>query len=67
MLDLPKVSFDREALQKQLASIVRKESLVYEHGGHRFFAPRSLAELLELRLRIPRRRSSPATPTWVSG
>ena len=53
MLDLPKVTFDREALQKQLASIVRKESLVYEHGGHRFYAPRSLAELLELRAARP--------------
>ena len=53
MLDLPKVRFDRHALGDQLRSIARKESLVYEHGGHRFFAPRSLAELLELRAAHP--------------
>ena len=53
MFDLPKVSFDRVALGKQLESIARKESLVYEHDGHRFFAPRSLPELLELRAAHP--------------
>jgi xanthine dehydrogenase small subunit len=53
MFDLPKVPFDREAVKKQLESIARTESLAYEHGGRRFFAPRSLSELLELRALHP--------------
>jgi xanthine dehydrogenase small subunit len=38
---------------QQLRSIARGESLAYEHGGHRFFAPRTLTELLELRAAHP--------------
>ena len=53
MLDLPKVPFDRAALKKQLESIARTESLAYEHNGRRFFAPKSLGELLELRAAHP--------------
>ena len=53
MFDLPRVPFDREALHRQLRSIARDTSLVYEHGGRRFFAPRTVAELTELRASHP--------------
>ena len=53
MLDLPKVPFDRDALQQQLQSIARSESFAYEHEGRRFLAPRTLSELLELRAAHP--------------
>jgi xanthine dehydrogenase small subunit len=53
MLDLPKVPLDRDALVKQLQSIMRRESLAYEHQGRRFFAPRTLSDLLELRAAHP--------------
>jgi len=53
MLDLPKVPFDRDTLAQQLQSITRRESLAYEHEGRRFFAPRTLADLLELRAAHP--------------
>ena len=54
MFDMPAVELDRAALKKDLESIARKESLAYEHAGRRFFAPRTLAELLELRAAHPR-------------
>ena len=53
MFDLPKVPFDREALREQLTAIARKESLTYQYNGRRFFAPRSLRELTELRATYP--------------
>jgi xanthine dehydrogenase small subunit len=53
MLDLPKVPFDRDALAQQLRSIARSESLAYGHGGRRFFAPRTLSDLLDLRAARP--------------
>jgi xanthine dehydrogenase small subunit len=53
MFDLPNVSFDRAALTEMLESIARKKSLAYEHNERRFFAPRTLAELLELRATHP--------------
>src|SRR5437899_7205053 len=43
MFDLPRVPFDRGALHRQLRSIARDTSLAYEHGGRRFFAPRTVA------------------------
>jgi xanthine dehydrogenase small subunit len=49
MFDLPSAPFDRDALRRQLRSIQRVDSLVYEHAGRRFYAPRSIAELAELR------------------
>jgi xanthine dehydrogenase small subunit len=54
MFDLPHDDFDRAGLRRQLQALVRDESLVYDHDGHRFFAPRSLAELAELRAAHPR-------------
>jgi len=53
MFELPRVPFDREALHRQLRSIARDTSLVYEHGGRRFFAPRTVAELVDLRASHP--------------
>ena len=53
MFELPRVPFDREALHQQLRSIARDASLVYEHGGRRFFAPRTVAELVDLRASHP--------------
>jgi xanthine dehydrogenase small subunit len=54
MFDLPRVTFDREALRSQLKSLARNASFVYQHDRQRFFAPRSLAELTELRAKHPR-------------
>ncbi len=53
MFDLPRVPFDRDALRRQLGSIARESSLAYEHGGRRFFAPRTVAELADLRVSHP--------------
>jgi xanthine dehydrogenase small subunit len=53
MLDLPRVTFDRAALRQKLLSITRDRSLVYEHAGHRFFAPRTVADLADLRAGHP--------------
>ena len=53
MFDFPRIPFDREALHRQLRSIARGTSLVYEHGGRRFFAPRTVAELTHLRASHP--------------
>jgi hypothetical protein len=53
MFDLPPVALDRDALRRQLLSIQRKDSLVYEHAGRRFFAPRSIDELTALRAAHP--------------
>ena len=53
MFDLPHVPFDRDALRRQLQGIARDGTLVYEHDGRRFFAPRSIAELTQLRANHP--------------
>jgi xanthine dehydrogenase small subunit len=53
MFDLPRVPFDRAALHAKLRSIARDDSLAYEHAGRRFFAPRTVAELAELKARQP--------------
>jgi xanthine dehydrogenase small subunit len=53
MFDLPRVAFDRDALRRQLVSIARTTPLEYAHAGRRFFAPRTLAELTELRAAHP--------------
>ena len=54
MFDLPKATFDSDALQANLLSIKRDNTLAYEHHGQHFFAPKSLAELLQLRAAHPR-------------
>ena len=54
MFDLPKATFDLKALQANLLSIKRDTTLALEHNGQHFFAPKSLAELLQLRVRHPK-------------
>ncbi len=53
MFDLPKAAFDRAALLAQLHAVARDGPLAYQHAGRRFFAPRTLAELTELRAAHP--------------
>jgi xanthine dehydrogenase small subunit len=47
------VSFDVEQRAAMLRSLQRKESLAIEHGGRRFFAPRSLGEVARLVAKHP--------------
>ena len=54
MFDLPKATFDREALQANLLSIKRDTTLAFKRNGQHFFAPKSLAELLQLRATHPK-------------
>jgi xanthine dehydrogenase small subunit len=49
MCELPKAGFDRAALAGELAALQRDGSFEYTGDGKRFFAPRTLAELIELR------------------
>jgi xanthine dehydrogenase small subunit len=53
MLELPRVAFDREAIRTKLLQLRRERPLRYEHAGHSFFAPRTLAELTSLRAAHP--------------
>jgi len=53
MFDLAPAPFDRAALLRQLRSIQRDRSLVYECNGRVFFAPRSATELTALRASHP--------------
>ena len=53
MFDLPAAAFGHEALRGQLLAIRRDRGLEYEHAGRRFFAPRTLAELVVLRAERP--------------
>ena len=46
MFDLPPVPLDRKALRQQLLAIRRDKGLEYAWAGRRFFAPRTLAELV---------------------
>src|SRR5262244_3501248 len=45
---------DRAALVQKLKPLQRTEALSYKHGNRRFFAPRTLAELVELRAAHPK-------------
>ena len=53
MFDAAPVRFDRVALERQLEAIARTSSLAYAHEGQRYFAPTTLAELIELRAAHP--------------
>jgi xanthine dehydrogenase small subunit len=53
MGELPSVSFDREALTMQLASLRRETSATYSVGGQAFHAPRTIDELVQLRAAHP--------------
>ncbi|MDR5865330.1 xanthine dehydrogenase small subunit [Halomonas koreensis] len=54
MFDLPVVAFDHEAVRAGLVPLQRHESWVYEADGARFFVPRTLEALVELRAAHPR-------------
>ncbi len=60
MGELPEVAFDREALKASLQAIERDKMFSYTHDGQTFYAPRTLAELSELRAEKP-------TATIVAG
>ncbi|PHV07139.1 xanthine dehydrogenase small subunit [Janthinobacterium sp. BJB412] len=53
MGELPPVSFDRAALKATLQAIQRERMFSYSHAGQTFYAPRTLAELAELRAAKP--------------
>lgn len=53
MGQLPPVAFDRAALAAQLVGLQRSSMAIHEGGGARFFAPRTLAELCQLRAAHP--------------
>ena len=53
MDELPRVEFDRAALTEQLASLKRDTMAVYEAAGKRFYAPRTVEELGEVRAQNP--------------
>ncbi|WP_093556705.1 xanthine dehydrogenase small subunit [Pseudoduganella namucuonensis] len=53
MGELPPVRFDREALAAALQDLQRETMFSYTHDGQTFHAPRTLAELAELRTAKP--------------
>ena len=53
MGELPPVRFDREALVAALQDLQRNTMFSYTHDGQTFHAPRTLAELAELRAAKP--------------
>jgi len=57
MVELPPVPFDRAGLEAELTAIKRDAMAVYSNsnsaGGHRFFAPRTLDELVRVRADHP--------------
>jgi xanthine dehydrogenase small subunit len=53
MGELPRVSFDRDALTTKLQELQRDSMFSYTHGGQTFHAPRTVAELAALRAAKP--------------
>ena len=69
MYTLPPVQFDRDALQQVLMSLQRDHMLVYQYKGQIFYAPRTLAQLIELRAAHPAARilaGSTDVGLWVT-
>ncbi|MCQ9616715.1 xanthine dehydrogenase small subunit [Paenalcaligenes niemegkensis] len=56
MFELPKVQFSKAALHTTLQSLQRPDTFSYQHDKQRFDAPRTLAELAQLRLDYPQAR-----------
>ncbi len=54
MTELPKVAFDREALQRQLLALQRGQGASYKAKGQTFHSPRTLDELTQLRSAHPK-------------
>jgi xanthine dehydrogenase small subunit len=53
MCDLPKVDMDRDAVAKPLQDLQRNEIFTYSHDGQTFYAPRTIAQLVQLRSANP--------------
>ncbi|WP_433691952.1 xanthine dehydrogenase small subunit [Herbaspirillum seropedicae] len=69
MGELPKVEFDREAIKAALRSIDQQQSLALTHAGQTFHAPRTLAQLAQLRADLPQARilaGSTDVGLWVT-
>ena len=54
MFDHAPVHLDRAALTQKLKGLQHSQALAYKHGNRRFLAPRTLAQLVELRAAFPR-------------
>ena len=69
MGELPAVGFDRQALQQALQPLQRDDTFVYRHDGQTFYAPRTLAQLVEVRAANPGARilaGSTDVGLWVT-
>lgn len=69
MYQYPEVAFDRAGLAKALAALQRDDVFTYTHGDHTFHAPRTLAQLAQLRLDYPDARilaGSTDVGLWVT-
>lgn len=69
MGELPKVEFDREAIKAALRSIDQQQPLSLTHAGQTFHAPRTLAQLAQLRADLPQARilaGSTDVGLWVT-
>ena len=72
MGELPAVGFDRQALQQALQPLQRDGMFVYRHEGQTrqtFYAPRTLAQLVEIRAALPAARilaGSTDVGLWVT-
>ena len=53
MFDLPKVEFDMGKLRKDLSEIQRDDSFVYDYKDNKFFAPKNIHQLAELKAQYP--------------
>jgi len=53
MFDLPIVEFDAEKLKEALSEIQRDEALTYDHKDSKFFAPKNIQQLAELKAQHP--------------
>jgi xanthine dehydrogenase small subunit len=69
MGELPKVNFDRAPVIAALRGLQRQQALTISHGGQTFHAPRTLAQLAELRHSLPQARilsGSTDVGLWVT-
>jgi xanthine dehydrogenase small subunit len=69
MGELPKVEFDREAVKSALRAIDQDTPLAVTHAGQTFHAPRTLAQLVQLRAELPKARilaGSTDVGLWVT-
>ncbi|MDE2287933.1 MAG: xanthine dehydrogenase small subunit [Burkholderiales bacterium] len=69
MFDLPRAEFDRQALATILKGLARQDALTYQAGNQVFHAPRTLAQLAELRASYPEARilaGSTDVGLWVT-